>query len=214
MATLIDSENTVLFIGDSITDCDHRIDPIGLGRGFVRLFADMLLTREPEKHVQIINRGISGDTIADLQRRWSDDVLALKPDWLIVLVGINDLHGWLNKESGCVSPEKYATYYRDCLQQTRETLPECKTLLMEPFYICAPSSASNFQAEVLRQLPGFHKGVADMSYAFNTRVVRLHANFANLLQHQHAEVYCPEPVHPNATGHMVIAQKLYEALWR
>lgn len=214
MATLIDSENTVVFIGDSITDCDRRTDNLGLGNGFVRLFSDMLLAREPEKHIQIINRGISGETIADLQDRWQEDVMAHKPDWLIMLVGINDLHGWINSSPSGVSPVKYHACFRQCLQQTRESLPACQIVLMEPFYICQQSSASDFQTEILRVLPEYHKSVADMSCAFNTRVLRLHAIFANLLQHQPAQVYCPEPVHPNATGHMVIAQNLYEALWR
>ncbi len=214
MATLIDSGDSVVFIGDSITDCEHKSDPQGLGKGFVRLFSDMLLAREPEKHVQIINRGIGGQTVADLHSRWQADVLTHTPDWLIILVGINDLHGWLNDKKQGVSPEDFLSCYRQCLKQTRLQNSACRILLMDPFYICSPVNANDFQTEVLRLLPQYQKVITEMSCVFHTRVLRLHAIFSNLLQHRQAEIYCPEPVHPNSTGHMVIAQNIYEILWR
>jgi len=67
----------IVFIGDSITDCGRR-DPQseGLGvHGYVRIFSEMMTTREPQKKVEILNRGIGGNTVDDLRARWNEDVL-------------------------------------------------------------------------------------------------------------------------------------------
>lgn len=214
MPTQINSEDTVVFIGDSITDCDRKIDPLGLGHGFVRLFSDMLLIREPEKHIQIINRGISGQTVVELFERWDADVLAHRPDWLNVLIGINDLHTWLHDKNNGVGPEQFLNFYRECLKKTRKELPNCQILLIDPFYICLPATADEIQSSVLNLLPEYQTVVSDMSYLFKTRVLRMHSIFVDLLQSQPGEKYAPEPVHPNATGHLAIAQAIYEKLWR
>ena len=39
----------------------------------------------------MLNRGVSGDTVRELKARWQADVLNLKPDWLSVCIGINDV---------------------------------------------------------------------------------------------------------------------------
>src|SRR5699024_2942324 len=55
---------TLLFIGDSITDCGRREDPDTLGHVFVRLLAEQLTAQEPG--TTVVNRGISGHKAADL----------------------------------------------------------------------------------------------------------------------------------------------------
>ena len=82
MNTIIQDKQTIRFIGDSITDCgcrDDRFKPLGCG--YVNLFNDMLLTRDSEKHIRVINRGVGGNTVEDLRSRWQDDALAHRPDW-------------------------------------------------------------------------------------------------------------------------------------
>lgn len=81
---------TILFIGDSITDCS-RSRPIGkgmgLGSGYVSLVDSMLASDFPEKEILVLNLGINGNRITDLESRWTRDVLDLEPDWLFVLIG-------------------------------------------------------------------------------------------------------------------------------
>ena len=92
-----------VMIGDSITDCD-RARPIGEG-GMMRWarvasLVDALLKTActepaevavPTTNIRIINMGISGNTVRDLQARWQTDVLDLQPDWLSIMIGINDV---------------------------------------------------------------------------------------------------------------------------
>ncbi|MBN1348092.1 hypothetical protein JXJ21_01650 [candidate division KSB1 bacterium] len=84
MALQIESGQTILFIGDSITDCGRRATERPLGNGYVKLFADLVAIREPEKQITIINKGIGGDRVTGMQNRWTDDVMRHHPDWLSI----------------------------------------------------------------------------------------------------------------------------------
>ncbi|MFC1461708.1 GDSL-type esterase/lipase family protein, partial [Verrucomicrobiota bacterium] len=94
----------ILFIGNSITDCGRRDVAAPLGSGYVKFVSDMLIMREPEKRVTIINKGIGGDVVPGLLARWKDDVLRHRPDWLSIKIGINDLHRFLGSELKDFSP--------------------------------------------------------------------------------------------------------------
>ena len=59
----------IVFIGDSITDCERRGGARPLGAGYVKFFADLALAREPGKRLAIINRGINGHTVVNLRDR-------------------------------------------------------------------------------------------------------------------------------------------------
>jgi lysophospholipase L1-like esterase len=92
----IHSNSTLLMIGDSITDCG-RVRPVAesvggdLGNGYVSLIHAMLSATCPQRHIRIRNTGISGNTVRDLAARWQSDVLDLKPDWVSIMIGINDV---------------------------------------------------------------------------------------------------------------------------
>lgn len=213
MPTQLKDRETILFIGDSITDCARRERDIPLGVGYVRMFADMLLVREPEKNIHIINRGIGGHTVEDLRSRWHEDVLWHKPDWLCIKIGINDLNRHLcNPAAPFYSPADYRTIYDGLLQQTRATLPDAKILLITPFYISRDHTPGSYRAKVLGILPKYISVVRELATRYQTRFLDLHAAFQSRLDHQHPDAYCAEPVHPNAAGALLIAETVYEAL--
>src|SRR5687767_15827158 len=87
---------TILFQGDSITDASRNrtvLEPNvarALGTGYPLLIASELLRDSPERGYRFINRGISGNKVPDLAQRWLGDALALAPDVLSILIGVND----------------------------------------------------------------------------------------------------------------------------
>lgn len=97
----------VLFIGDSITDGNWG-NACGMpkptaerslwdmnhiyGSGYMYLCASHYQGDFPEKEYAFFNRGISGNTLRDLEKRWEEDAIGMKPDVLSVLVGTNDVH--------------------------------------------------------------------------------------------------------------------------
>jgi acyl-CoA thioesterase I len=213
MTTKVRSGQTVLFIGDSITDCGRRATERPLGNGYVKLFADMMTVREPEKAVTITNKGIGGDTVVGLCNRWADDVLRQEPDWLSIKIGINDLHGALNADNpDPIPPARFDKAYTDILERTRKALPKCRILLIDPFYISTDKAPTSFRRSVLDLLPEYVAVVHKMSRTFDTRLVKTHALFQKLLKRHEPDTFCPEPVHPNTTGHLAIAEAVYQAL--
>lgn len=209
MPTQIKNHQTILFAGDSITDCGRRADFYPRGNGYVRFFHELLAIREPEKQVTIINKGIGGNTVVDLSARWTDDVLRMRPDWLSILIGINDLHRFIRKTETSVPPELFEQKYREILERARKALPKCKIILIEPFYISSENSANSPRHAVLELMPKYITVAHKLSRQYKTRLVRAHQMFQKIIRTQPADLLCPEPVHPNAVGHLALAEAVY-----
>ena len=207
----IEDNETMLFIGDSITDCGRRGPEAPLGNGYVSMFVELATARFPARRIRYLNKGIGGNRITDLRERWQDDVLYHRPDRLAIKIGINDLHTYLRGAEEGVSPELFASIYDELLDLTRRELG-CPVVLLSPFYISTDRSRDTFRHQVLDLIPRYIETVEEMSAKYDTRLVNLHEVFQEHLNHRDADTFCPEPVHPNHTGHMVIARALLDAL--
>ena len=207
----IQNGQTILFIGDSITDCGRRGDAAPLGNGYVRLFSELMTAHYPERDISHVNTGIGGNRITNLKARWEEDALAHNPDWLSIKIGINDLHSHLRKDPGGVSPELYAEIYDYLLQEAAERL-DCQLVLIEPFYMSRGASGDPFQNQVLEVLPQYLETVHRMSEKYGTKLVRTHDMFQRQLQYRESSTFCQEPVHPNRLGHLLIAAEVLKVL--
>src|SRR5690606_37917688 len=125
----------LVFIGDSITDCE-RARPIGeglfgaVGKSYVSLVEGFLGAIHPAHAIRVVNMGTSGNTVRDLKARWQTDVLDLKPDWLSIMIGVNDV--WrqfdLPRQTEIhVSPEVYEKTLNELVRKTR---PKLQGLIM------------------------------------------------------------------------------------
>ena len=130
--------DTILFQGDSITDC-HRDkkrkvanDTRAMGYGYpLQIGADLLLN-QPKLGLKLHNRGISGNRVPSLQKRWDKDCVQLKPNVLSILVGVNDFwHKIKGKYDG--TTETYRVGFTELLADTKRQLPETKIVICEPF---------------------------------------------------------------------------------
>ena len=214
MPTQIKDKQTLLFIGDSITDCGRREAAYApLGCGYARFVSDFLTLREPKKSITVINRGIGGNTVEDLRSRWHDDVFSFRPDWLSIKIGINDLNAHLcGNRPEWLHPAMFESIYREILTLTRHELPKCQILLISPFFLSYDTLEASYRCKVLKLIPQYIKAVEKMRDEFGTRYIPLQKLFAAKLKTQHPDVFAPEPVHPNQTGHLFIAEEVYAAL--
>ena len=136
----LEADKTIVFTGDSITDAD-RYHPAyaPLGNGYVHFVANALLATYPTFNLNIVNTGVGGDTIADLQQRWQRDCLDHRPDVLSVLIGINDV--WYlasdpDANGRAASPAQYELTYNQLLLEVTKRY-DCRIVLIEPFLFCA-----------------------------------------------------------------------------
>ena len=129
-------------IGDSITDVG-RARPIGegraddaLGRGYVMMVDALLGAVYPERLIRVINMGVSGNTTRDLKARWQKDVLDLKPDWLSIMIGANDVWRQYDSPKQTEGHVLIDEYERNLSELVSSTKPLVKGLvLMTPYYI-------------------------------------------------------------------------------
>lgn len=201
---------TLLFIGDSITDCG-RAYPVGihpgLGEGYVAFVSDLLIACHPTERIRVLNTGISGDRVTDLQARWQTDVSDLEPDWLSVMIGINDV--WCQFDAALapdrVAVERYETVYRGLLERTHRTLDGL--VLMSPYVLEAdPNDPMRQQMDAYRRI------VRDLSTEFDAEYVDVQRAFDAYMAQRPASTLSDDRVHPNKTGHMIIATAFLRAI--
>ncbi len=207
---LFKNGETIVFIGDSITDCGRRDHFFPYGNGYVKMVIDLITACCPEKSFTYFNRGISGDTVEGLHNRWHDDLVLLKPDWVSVLIGINDLHRFL-ADSAMLPPDRYEKLYRAILERTKQET-KAKLILLEPFYISNDFESGSQRSRVLKIIPNYIKIVRRLAGEFDALLIKTHDIFQKQLKYRSADTFCAEPIHPNATGHLVIAHELLKTI--
>jgi len=207
---LFKNGETIIFIGDSITDCGRQGQFFPYGNGYAKMAVDLVTACYPEKSFTYFNRGIGGNTVNDLFNRWHDDLILLKPDWVSILIGLNDLHRFL-ADPATLSPDRYEKLYRAILERTKQET-KAKLILLEPFYISNDFKSDSFRSRVLKLIPDYIKVVRRLSGEFDAVLIKTHDIFQEQLKYRSADTFCAEPVHPNATGHLVIAHELLKVV--
>jgi len=197
-----------LFQGDSITDGNRgrNRDPNHImGHGYAFSIASRAGEAFAEKNNLFYNRGISGNKITDLEKRWQTDTLDLKPDVLSILIGVNDTGSVVNQQN-IVTGEKYEEVFRTLLTQTRTQLPGCILVLCEPFIMPVGKVKENWTAWN-DDLQKRQQAVSRLSKEFKTVFVPLQKVFNNAVSRAPAEYWMWDGIHPTYSGHELITKE-------
>lgn len=209
----IQPNSKLLLIGDSITDCG-RGRPIAeasfnaLGDGYVSLLNAFFTTTVPQARLRIVNMGTSGNTVRDLAARWDSDVVALNPDWLSICIGINDV--WrqfdarLQVES-FVSLDEYTRTLEDLIRTTR---PQIRGLVLMTPYFIEPNRTDPMRI----MMDQYGAVVRELASRYEAIFVDTQAAFDRVLAELHPMALAEDRVHPNMTGHMILARAFLEAV--
>jgi lysophospholipase L1-like esterase len=209
----IEKGSKLVMIGDSITDCQRARPlgegyPDGLGRGYVSMVDAMLGACCPDRQIRVVNMGVGGDTVRMLKARWQQDVIKVKPDWLSIMIGTNDV--WRQFDAPD-KPEKHV--YIDEFERTLEELivgtkKQLKGLvLMTPFFI-EPSTADAMRAMIDR----YGMVVKKLAAKYGTILVDTQAAFDDVLKRRDSSTLSADRVHPNQAGHMILARAFAKAV--
>lgn len=191
------SQRTIVFVGDSITDAGRREDPAALGEGYVRIIAERL----EGSGDRIVNSGISGDRVRDLQARWDEDVLAHEPDVVSVLVGVNDM--WRRYDAGdATSADEFRERYDAILSSLAGT--GAAVILLEPFLLPLTDEHQGWRDEDLDDKIAV---VRELAAKHGATLVGLDAVLTDAARERGAEAVAFDGVHPTAYGHGVIAEQ-------
>lgn len=197
----------IVFIGDSITDCGRRTDFAPFGNGYMSLVRAFVMARYPELGLDWENRGIGGDTVRHLAARWDDDVIALKPDWLSIKIGINDVwRKYGQRPDEAVPIDEYERTLRELIQRAVDETG-CKLIIAEPYVI--EKNPSDPQLVDTIEMAQVARRIANEFGAIN---VRTQEAFDAVLHHSEPADWAEDRIHPNLAGHAVIAQAFLRAI--
>ncbi len=199
-----------LFQGDSITDVGRNRDSItSYGEGYPNLFAADYL-KNKKGQFEFINKGISGNRVVDLYARIKCDFINLEPDYLSILIGVNDVWHEIGGNNG-VDAEKFEKVYSMLIEEIVEARPNIKIFILEPFVLKGPATTENwdyFHPEVLKRAAAA-KRVAEK---YNLTFVPLQDKFDEASADGDVLYWTPDGVHPTAAGHQIIKEALSAAV--
>jgi lysophospholipase L1-like esterase len=202
-----------VFIGDSITDA-NRARPVGeglfgaIGTGYVSYVDAFLQATYPSFGLRLVNMGSSGNTVRDLTTRWETDVLGLKPDWLSIMIGTNDVwrqYDLPTQTEAHVPLDEYRTTLDALITQAQPGLQGL--ILATPFYI------EPYRNDAMRKrMDEYGSVVKDLATKYNAILVDTQAAFDQALEHIYPATLAWDRVHPNHAGTAIIAKAFLNAV--
>jgi lysophospholipase L1-like esterase len=197
----------IVFIGDSITDSERLRDVPPYGNGYMSLVRAFVTARHPELGLTWYNSGISGNTVRDLDGRWESDAVGLKPDWLSVMIGINDIwRAFEGRGAEAVPIDEYSETLHRLLKRAVEATG-CRLILADPYLIEADQAEPQ-----LVQTRRYCEVVARLAEEFGALHVRSQEAFDRVLATTKSQDWAHDRIHPNLPGHAVLAQAFLDVL--
>ncbi|NLJ25521.1 MAG: SGNH/GDSL hydrolase family protein [Firmicutes bacterium] len=197
----------ILFQGDSVTDCGRdRADNYSLGTGYPSLIAAYLWAHYPELKLTILNRGVSGDRVYDLVDRWKADCIQLEPDWVSILVGVNDT--WRRYDSDILSPiAEFQAAYRQLLELTHRHT-KARVVLCDPFVLNYPADRLAWREDLNPRIEAIRQLAAEFSAIY----IPLDGIMASACTKAEPAFWAADGVHPTLAGHGIIASAWLRAI--
>ena len=210
------AHDIILFQGDSITDGGRQRTGSDynhiMGQDYGYILAAEIGSQSPERELEFVNRGISGNRVPDLEKRWQTDAIALHPQLLSILIGVND---FTSSAMTGLTAEQFEAGYDALLAETVAALPDTKIVLCEPFLMPVAKQKEGYAAAMVE----FKKrqAVVDrLGAKYHLPVVHFQKALDAALAKAPAEHWSWDGIHPTYAGHGLMAQewlKTVDSFW-
>lgn len=205
----------ILFQGDSITDAERIRTSVNVpGIGYAALVSAELGLDFPGEY-KFFNRGISGNRVIDLYARNVMDIFYIKPDYMSILIGVNDIWHGLDFNNG-TGIKRFEKIYDILLDEIAEELPNTKVMILEPF-ILRGSNTDNTEADPNR-FEKFSSGVYEvagiakkLAEKHNLKFIPLQDKFEKACEKASPDYWLSDGVHPTTKGHELIKREWIKA---
>lgn len=205
---LFENYDRIVFAGDSVTDMGSA-QPVGeglfddLGRSYVRVIENLLVSCYPERNIRITNAGISGNTSRDLLNRFDRDVVELKPDWVSICIGINDV--W--RQFDCpairdaqVQPEEYAANMETMIGKVKDSVKGI--FILTPFYM-----EPNREGPMRARMDEYCQICRELAEKHGCIFVDFQSLYERFCRIRHSTCIAWDRVHPNQMGATLMARE-------
>jgi len=210
------AHDVVLFQGDSITDGGRQRTGSDynhiMGQDYGYILAAQIGAVSPERELVFVNRGISGNRVPDLEERWQQDTIALHPQLLSILIGVNDQ---ISTGDRAVTPEQYEAGYDKLLAETVAALPGTKIVLCQPFLLPVGKRKADYDEQMV-EMKKRQAAVDRLGAKYHLPVVHFQQVFDAALAKAPAEHWSWDGIHPTYAGHGLMATewlKTVDSFW-
>lgn len=198
----------IVFAGDSVTDMGS-VNPVGeglfdnVGRSYVRVIENMLAVYYPERRVRVTNSGISGNTSRDLLQRFDRDVVDLKPDWVSICIGINDV--WRQFDSPAILSDAVDTeeYEKNVEQMILKVKDSVKGIfILTPYYM--EPNREDMMRKRMDEYSAICKKLADKYGCIFVDFQKMYEDYCKI---RHSSYIAWDRIHPNQVGATLMARE-------
>lgn len=197
---------SIVFLGDSITDCDRERNNIkSMGKGYVNEIKQVLCN-----NYTIINKGIAGNKIADLYDRLQRDCIALKPDIVSILIGINDVWHFVEQQYYDIEKEmiRFQKIYIDMVTTIKNSGVK-KIILLEPFVLPQQQQYLKWRIDLDKRI----HIIRNIAKKYQCLFVSLDGVMNEAGINSQYDIYCQDGVHPTQKGHKLIAKQFIKVFY-
>ena len=199
----------VMFTGDSITDCD-RARPIGDGFGkmgnsyLARIFVDTWADFTTH-NIHYLNSAISGNTTKMLLDRFDTDVLAYDPDYVFMMIGVNDV--WRHFDGSrftevLISPKETAENMEKMILKTKEK--GATPVIISPYFL--DGNHDDPMRKMVDEINAYYKELAEK---YEIGYIDVQSKFDEYLKTGSSYVLSADRVHPKPVGISLISRYIY-----
>jgi isoamyl acetate esterase len=195
----------VVFFGDSITEAGIKPG------GFITVLNDLLKQKGMDNRFELMGAGIGGNKIYDLYLRVDDDVIAKKPNIVVIWVGVNDV--WHKSMYGTgTDQDKFEKFYNALIKKLKAANEE--VVICTPAAIGEKTDFSNAQDGDLNQYSKIIRSIAQNNNCeiVDLRKVFLDYNLANNKENKREGVLTSDGVHLNEKGNALVAEEMFKVL--
>ncbi|MBR3966035.1 MAG: SGNH/GDSL hydrolase family protein [Clostridia bacterium] len=205
---IFENYDRIVFAGDSVTDMGST-NPVGeglfdnVGRGYVRVLESMFAAYYPEVFLRITNSGISGNTSRSLLERYDRDVVELKPDWVSICIGINDVWRQFDSPailSGHVLPEEYEANVEEMILRVKGNVKG--VFILSPYII-----ESNKEDMMRKRMDEYVAICKKLAEKYNCIFVDFQKMYEDYCKIRHSSYIAWDRIHPNQVGATLMARE-------
>ena len=205
MAMTKDEVVKVVLFGDSITQAG--IQP----GGYITKMKEALAKQGIKDKYQLIGAGIGGNKVYDLYLRLEEDVLAQKPNIVVIYVGVNDVWHKTSHQTG-TDPDKFEKFYVALVKKFQTN--GIKVICCTPAVIGERTDHSNQQDGDLNR---YSTMIRDIAAKYDCPVADLRKEFLaynlkNNPKNQESGILTTDRVHLYDVGNQLVADLLLKMI--
>lgn len=206
---ILEKNSKVLFIGDSITDIKfNRRKQFSIkGKNIYALQLKKRLKKH-SRHIDVEIRGIASNRTYHVYDRLTTDCINLKPDVIIMLIGVND--AWENYVPQDYPPllRPMEPHMREIYRRIKTELPDTQMLFLMPFMIDTAEEKFPFH----KKLDEYREILKNMAIENGATVIDLQAVFNEAQKSFAPSELAVDGIHPTNLGHKIIADTVEKIL--